>query len=126
MLIVEDDKLLAEVYQKSLLAEGVESELSIDYKDALEKYDSKKHRLIILDVLLPDKNGLELLKAVRRQPGGHSSDIVIITGMNTDELNFNNEVMVGLNIIGIYTKSQFSISQLVSLVRDRVLNNEAV
>lgn len=125
VLIVEDDQLLAEVYKKSLLAEGIRADVCNDYKGALNKYNPNKHRLVVLDVLLPGKNGLELLKAIRRQPGGNKSDIIMVTGMNTDELNFNNEVMVGLNILGVYTKSQFSIAQFVEIIKGRMATNEA-
>lgn len=117
VLIVEDDDLLADVYNASLSAEGIKVDVCGNYSEAIEVYDPKSHRLVILDVLLPGKNGFELLKAMRRKPRSNHTNIIVITGMNTDELNFNNEIMVGLNIIGICTKSQFSIAQLVALVK---------
>jgi hypothetical protein len=51
--------------------------------------------------------------------------IAIVTGMNTDDLKLNKELLVGLNIIGIYTKSQFSISQLVGVVKYYMEKNES-
>ncbi len=117
VLIVEDDTLLAEVYQKSLKAEGISAVVAKDFFDALAKFRPRQHALIVLDIMLGQKNGFELLKTLRRQPGGDRFSVMIVTGLNTDELNTNKELMVGLNIIGIYTKSQFSIDQFVGLVK---------
>jgi DNA-binding response OmpR family regulator len=117
VLIVEDDALLAEVYQKSLKAEGINAVVANDFFDALAEFRPGQHRLIVLDIMLGEKNGFELLKTLRRQPGGDRFSVMIVTGLNTDELNMNKELMVGLNIVGIYTKSQFSIAQFVGLVK---------
>jgi DNA-binding response OmpR family regulator len=125
ILIVEDDSLLLEVYQKSLEAEGFKVETAQDYKQSLEKFDPKKQALIILDIMLNGKNGFELLKALRRQQGGSDVKIIIVTGMNTDDLKLNKELLVGLNIIGIYTKSQFSIDQLVNAVKAQMAQDES-
>ena len=125
ILIVEDDSLLLEVYQKSLEAEGFKVETAQDYKQSLEKFDPKKQVLIILDIMLNGKNGFELLKDLRRQQGGSEVKIIIVTGMNTDDLKLNKELLVGLNIIGIYTKSQFSIDQLVNVVKAQMAQDES-
>ncbi|MEI6741489.1 MAG: response regulator [bacterium] len=117
VLIVEDDTLLAEVYHQSLKAEGIRSVVAKDFFEALAKFKPRQHALIVLDIMLGQKNGFELLKTLRRQPGGDRFSVMIVTGLNTDELNMNKELMVGLNIVGIYTKSQFSIAQFVDLVK---------
>ncbi|MEI6581289.1 MAG: response regulator [bacterium] len=117
VLIVEDDSLLAEVYHQSLKAEGIRSVIARDFFEALAKFKPRQHTLIVLDIMLGQKNGFELLKTLRRQPGGDRFSVMIVTGLNTDELNMNKELMVGLNIVGIYTKSQFSIAQFVDLVK---------
>jgi DNA-binding response OmpR family regulator len=125
ILIIEDDSLLSEVYQKSLQAEGFGVDVAMDYKQALNKFNPSKQGLIILDIMLRGKNGFEILKAIRRQQGGANVKIIIVTGMNTDDLKLNKELLVGLNIIGIYTKSQFSIEQLVSSVSKLMDQDEA-
>lgn len=125
ILIVEDDTLLLEVYQKSLQAEGFKVDTAQDYGQTLGKFEPRKHGLIILDIMLTGKNGFELLKALRRQQGGNDVKIIIVTGMNTDDLKLNKELLVGLNIIGIYTKSQFSIDQLVSVVKEQMSQDES-
>ena len=120
ILIVEDDSLLSEVYKKSLESEKFRVDLAMDYKKAVEIFNPKVHGLVILDIMLNGKNGFELLKAMRRTMGGDDVKIVIVTGMNTDDLKLNKELLVGLNIVGIYTKSQFSIAQLIETVKTQI------
>ena len=125
ILIIEDDILLSEVYQKSIQAEGFDVDVARDYKQALDKFNPKRQSVIILDIMLRGKNGFEVLKAIRRKQGGDKVKIIVVTGMNTDDLRLNDELLVGLNIVGIYTKSQFSIAQLIESVKGLVKQNEA-
>ena len=125
ILIIEDDILLSEVYQKSIQAEGFDVDVARDYKQALDKFNPKRQSVIILDIMLKGKNGFEVLKAIRRKQGGDKVKIIVVTGMNTDDLRLNDELLVGLNIVGIYTKSQFSIAQLIESVKGLVKQNEA-
>ena len=125
ILIIEDDILLSEVYQKSIQAEGFDVDVARDYKQALDKFNPKRQSVIILDIMLKGKNGFEVLKAIRRRQGGDKVKIIVVTGMNTDDLRLNDELLVGLNIVGIYTKSQFSIAQLIESVKGLMKQNEA-
>ena len=125
ILIIEDDILLSEVYQKSIQAEGFAVDVARDYKQALDKFNPKLQSVIILDIMLRGKNGFEVLKAIRRRQGGDKVKIIVVTGMNTDDLRLNEELLVGLNIVGIYTKSQFSIAQLIESVKGLMKQNEA-
>ena len=125
ILIIEDDILLSEVYQISIQAVGFDVDVARDYKQALDKFNPKRQSVIILDIMLKGKNGFEVLKAIRRRQGGDKVKIIVVTGMNTDDLRLNDELLVGLNIVGIYTKSQFSIAQLIESVKGLMKQNEA-
>ena len=76
--------------------------------------------------MLKNKNGFELLRDLRKRPNGDTVPTIIVTGMNTQDLNMDKELMVSLNILGIYTKSQFSISQFSKVVKDLIGQSEAV
>lgn len=117
VLIIEDDNLLAEVYQKSLNSQGIKAVVAGDADTALEMFSKFPVDLIVLDVVLGDTNGFELLKRLRRRSGSQHIPIVIVTGLNTDEVGLNKELSVSLNIIGIFTKSQFAVSKLVEVVK---------
>lgn len=117
VLIVEDDKLLSEVYLKSMKSEGINATVCNGYKQAVDFIKYKKAYIIILDVILDIKNGFELLKDIRKLPNGSAAKTIILTGMNTDEITIDSDLTISLNIIGVYTKSQISIKSLCDLLK---------
>lgn len=126
ILVVEDDNLLADVYKQVLSNDGFKVVVANDYASAMTKFSGKTIALVVLDIILKGKNGFELLRDFRKQPDGDKVPIIIITGMNTQDLNMDRELMVSLNIIGIHTKSQFSINEFSGLVRAYLSKYEAV
>lgn len=126
ILVVEDDKLLADVYLLALKTEGLKAISAHDYHSAMKLFEPNKVSLVVLDIILKGKNGFELLRDFRKQPGGDKVPIIIITGMNTQDLNMDRELMVSLNIIGIHTKSQFSITDFSGIIKSYLNKHEAV
>jgi hypothetical protein len=126
ILIVEDDKLLADVYVSALKKDSLKAITASDYNSAIKLFEPNKISLVVLDIILKGKNGFELLRDFRKQPGGDKVPIIIITGMNTQDLNMDRELMVSLNIIGIHTKSQFSITDFGNIISYYLSKHEAV
>ena len=83
ILIVEDTQSLAMMYQAYLLPTGVNTLLANDGATALEIIDRVKPDLIVLDVMLPDMNGLDILAQLEPE---HSPQVVVLTGHATKEI----------------------------------------
>ncbi len=79
ILIVEDDRLMADVYRDRLRTEGFAVHVAPDGKAGLEMFDSHKADLILLDLMLPQMSGVEVLRAVRSQFGPHDVPVIVIT-----------------------------------------------
>ena len=65
ILIVEDDEKIARVIQLELDYEGYKTEIAYTGKEALEKYEDGAFDLVLLDVMIPKLNGLEVLRRIR-------------------------------------------------------------
>lgn len=65
ILIVEDDEKIARVIQLELDYEGYETEIAYTGKEALDKYEASSFDLVLLDVMIPELNGLEVLRRIR-------------------------------------------------------------
>ena len=65
VLIIEDNRELAENIQGFLLREGYVCELCSNHQDAQHKLTTFKYDCIILDIMLPDGNGLNLLQFIK-------------------------------------------------------------
>lgn len=81
ILVVDDEKLIVKGIRFSLEQEGMEVECAYDGEEAIEKISSGKYDLILLDLMLPKKDGLEVCREVRE-----TSDvpIIMLTAKNDD------------------------------------------
>lgn len=76
ILLVEDDPDICEILQYNLEQEGYEIRVIQDGKDALEEITKNPPDLILLDLMLPGMNGLEVARIIRKDE--HTSNIPII------------------------------------------------
>lgn len=83
ILIVEDERHLAESIARRLQEEGYSVDIAHDGVDGERLGLTKRYQLIILDLLLPQKDGLQVLRELRRNKV--SSMILVLTAKNTVE-----------------------------------------
>lgn len=80
-LVVDDEKLIVKGIKFSLEQDGIEVDCAYDGEEALEKAKSNFYDIILLDVMLPKMDGLEVLQAVR---GFSDVPIIMLTAKGTD------------------------------------------
>ena len=83
ILIIDDDIDLSQLLATLLELEGYEVEAAYDGRSGLNKALSNQHQLILLDVMLPQLNGFEVLQALRQQ----SSVPVLMLTAKGDEID---------------------------------------
>jgi len=81
LLIVEDDASLREIMQRALLAEGYVVECAPTYFDACDKIAGYSYDCIMLDIMLPDGNGLRLLEEIKSM--GKNDRVIIISARDS-------------------------------------------
>lgn len=86
ILLIEDDLFIGEMYSRSLSREGYKVDLIKDGEEGLKAALSKQYDLILLDVMLPEKRGTEILQALRGDEDKvPNSRIVVLTNFEQDE-----------------------------------------
>ena len=85
ILIVDDDPLFARMYERLLLKEGYVVHVARNGNEGLESMRSKRPDLVLLDLLMPQLNGLEMLKAAKRDPELAALPIIIFTSLSAEK-----------------------------------------
>jgi DNA-binding response OmpR family regulator len=79
ILIVEDDSLIADVYSQKLRAEGFDVDVTVDGRTALKLFHDRRADLVLLDLLLPEVSGVDLLKQIRSEFGPTELPVLVFT-----------------------------------------------
>ena len=80
ILVVDDDPMMHQILKATIQAEGYEFLLSPNGKGALAIAIAEKPDLIILDVNMPDMNGMEVCRAIKSEPAAKKIPVIMLTG----------------------------------------------
>ncbi|MGA1379730.1 MAG: response regulator [Chitinophagaceae bacterium] len=84
VLIADDEPDIREILEYNLAAEGFEVVVAKEGDDALDKAKKSKPDLILLDVMMPKKSGVEVCRLLRLQPAFAETLIVMLTALGDD------------------------------------------
>ena len=115
ILFIEDDKPIAEMYSRVLEREGYQVEFAYNGEEGLQKANSKHYDLILLDIMMPEKTGIEVLQELRGDDGKGSPDtkIVILTNLAQDKTS---QEALKAQADGYIIKADIVPSQLAGIV----------
>lgn len=113
ILLVEDDLFIADIYKKKFESSGFEVVNITNGRAVLKAVDDQHFDIILLDLVIPEMSGLEVLRELRgpRYPAG--LPIVIFSNLSNPE---DRELAVKLGANGFIPKTDFSPSQVVEEV----------
>lgn len=85
--IAEDDKFMFRLYERVFKLAGHTLEVAKDGEEAIEKLSSmsEKPAVIVLDVMMPKKNGFEVLETVKKNPSLKDIPVVLLTNLTGEE-----------------------------------------
>ncbi len=113
ILVVDDEPDMLELLETNLTGAGYEVVMAADGREALEKARKAQPRLIVLDVMLPEMDGLEVCKSLRGNPTTEDIPILMLTA-RAGEI----DRVVGLELgADDYVTKPFSVRELILRVR---------
>ena len=94
LLIVEDEKILSDMYKNKFIQSGFEVFAALNSKEGLKLALKKKPDLILLDILLPEEDGIFFLEKLRANPKISSTQVVVFSNYDNpttkkDALSFD-------------------------------------
>jgi DNA-binding response OmpR family regulator len=119
IILVEDDQMIGDIYQRKFSSAGFDIAIATSGKECLEKVKEKKRDLVLLDMVLPEMSGIEILKELKKS-GKYDPEMKVYIFSNlTGKEDYDNAMKNGAD--GYISKIQFNPSELVVEVQ-RVLN----
>lgn len=117
ILIIEDDLSIAELENDYLTMSGFECDIATDGNSGLEKARSGDYALIIVDIMLPGRDGFSICKEIRAE-----SDVpIIFLSAKSDEIDKVRGLGLGADD---YMTKPFSPSELVARVKSHIARYE--
>lgn len=115
LILIEDDDLIRELYKDEFTAAGFTIEAYPNGQDGLEALEMHQYDLLLLDIMLPDTNGLEVLKKVKQLPNNKDILVVLLTNLGQDSI-IKEGFKLGADAYLI--KLAYNPDQIVKEVRD--------
>lgn len=86
ILIIEDEREIVELYKENLESAGFEVQTATDGDTGIALIDEGKWDLLFLDVMLPKKDGMEILKHTVESPLTKGKPVVLLTNIDDEKL----------------------------------------
>lgn len=113
--IVEDDPVISQMYRMKFEADGFDVQLANDGKKGVALVEHFNPDIVLLDIQMPEMSGHEALAAIRKQPWGKDTPVIILTNLGEEE------APKGIRSLGIHSyivKAELTPRQVVQRVKD--------
>ena len=113
--LIEDDEILSKVIFEELKEADFDVSQAFDGEDGLKLVKSKKPDLVLLDLLIPKKDGFTVLKELKKSPVTRDIPVIILTMLGSDE-----DIKKGLKLgaSDYIVKSQHAVAEIIKKVQD--------
>ncbi len=121
ILVVDDDPDLVESVSMKLEAEGFDVDKAYDGVEALDRIKAQRPALVILDVMMPRKDGYELCDELKKSDEYKDIAVLLLTAVADAVTSTNYTHQGGKNTLADdYIPKPIELAQLVELVRDNL------
>lgn len=115
--IIEDDQAIAQMYRIKFENEGYIVETAENGKLGLELVKVMKPDIILLDLMMPEMNGEEMLTKLRATDWGKDIKVIVLTNMGEQEIP---ESVKNLNVNEVILKADMTPRQVAELVKKQL------
>lgn len=112
--IVEDDQAISQMYRFKFEAEGYTVQTAENGKLGLELVEKMKPDIILLDLMMPEMTGDEVLAKMRASDWGKNIKVIILTNMGEQEIP---DSIKQLGVSGVILKANMTPRQVADLVK---------
>lgn len=114
ILVIEDDKSYLKTYQYTFEKGGFDCRVAFDGKEGLEDLEKDVPDLILLDLIMPIKNGFEFLKELRANEKFKDIPVVVLSNIGQDA---NKKAAKELGVIDYLVKAEWTLITVVERIK---------
>lgn len=115
--IIEDDQAISQMYRFKFEAEGYEVETADNGKIGLELVEKMRPDIILLDLMMPEMTGDEMLAKMRQTIWGKNIKVVVLTNQGEQEIP---PEVHQLNVSAVILKADMTPRQVAELVKKQL------
>ncbi len=115
ILIAEDNEDLVMIYSTKLKAEGYDVVTALDGKLAFDRIREQMPDLILLDIIMPNMDGLEFLRIAQKEESMKDVPIIVMTNLGQDEDRAQCEKLGARKFL---LKTELSLDEMSRVVRE--------
>ena len=120
ILLAEDDKFISRAYKDGFERAGFEVVLAFDGNEAMIKAVSEKPDLILLDLVMPNKNGFETLGELKMDKTLKNIPVIVLSNLGQDS---DIERSKSLGATDYMVKADFSMQEVVGKIKEYMVRS---
>lgn len=117
ILVVEDESSLQESLREFLTLEKFEVVSAFNGEEGVEKVQTEKPNLVLLDIILPKKNGFEVLEFIRGNKDLEKTPVILLTNMERAE-DVNKAFELGVTTYLV--KSSYTLEDIAKKIKENL------
>jgi len=114
VLCIEDERFINELYERALNKAGYDVKIVTDGKEGLQELYTDNYDIVLLDIMLPEMLGTEILKKVRHDKPNLRARIIVATNLEFSE---EHRAAVESQADGYIIKAEMTPKQMVSFLQ---------
>lgn len=115
VLIVEDEEFLIRALGDNLESEGFTVDMALNGEEAMDKIRKQRPDIILLDLLLPIKDGFYVLEELRKNPEWKLIPIIVLSNLDSDT-EIKRALELGAD--DYFVKSQHPIEEVIDMIKE--------
>lgn len=123
VLIVEDEDFLVRALEDNLVAEGCKVDIAKNGEEAVEKIGKNKPGLVLLDILMPKRDGFYVLEEIKKNPEWKLIPVIVLSNLGEDT-SIKRALEMGAD--DYFVKSQHPIEEVIERVKDYLEGRKTV
>lgn len=118
ILIVEDEEILAKVIGEKFEEQKFKVMIVGDGSEVLDAAKKFKPDAILLDIILPKMNGLDVLEQLKKEDDLHNIPVILLSNLNEDD---NIKRGLALGAVDYMVKTQHPVNEVIDRVKGYIL-----